>query len=535
MRTLATEIADTPVVPPDTITHQQVILAADSLRVAITLIALTEGQTRFIAQSSANTSEPQRGIPGALARLGGQCGYPIAENMATAAVVSGPPLRMHVIGERDAADAAALEAVQHFGIADIIASPSPPPRRPARDASWFRAAIEALRGGGAEALLVVIPPGALPLWAAQILAALGETVLSEDAPCIVLASDADLAEVLPVGIRSVVRDDHLTPRLARVLNRIRAGRLLPGLRANTPVISRPEALVAAARTMQAAGERPCVFVDMSDGTTVVVADAHATIVYHDAEIDLSHGAPALVHRCGHERIARWLPSPIEERALRAWAVRRASLPVAPPADRDDFSIASALARAALIHVMETGGIAVPDAAEWVVGPALARFVSPSDAVRLVADLLPASGVAVVIRDTDDLFATVGALSIPHPADATDLLARDGRAPVGSVVRATIPRDRRGGAGRATLVSDDRTWQADVATDALTTIACRGAATVTVHESKPSAARIAVRGGAAGVVVDTRRRPLGAGAAATDRPSVSERLRPASATEAPVHD
>lgn len=534
MRTVTTERSGTSVVPHDT-THQQVIFAADSLNVAITLIAPTEGQTRFIANSVAHTSEPQRGIPGALARLGEQCGYPVSDTMTTAAVVSGPPLRMHVIGERGAADATALEAVERSGIAEIIASPALPPRRSERDTPWFRPAIEALRDGGIEALLVVIPPGALPLWAAQILTALGEITPTEDALCVILASDADLADVVPTGATLVVRDDHLVTRLARALNRIRAGRLLPGLPATTPVMSRSEALVAAARTMQAAGETPCVFVDVSDGTTIIVADARATIVHHDAEIDVSHGAPALVHRCGHERITRWLPSPIEERALHTWAVRRASRPGAPRVDRHDLLIASALARAALIHVMETHRIALPDTAHWIVGPALAQLASPSATVRLVADLLSASGVAVVIRDVDDLFATVGALSIPHPADAADLLARDGQIPLGSVVRATIPRDRRGGAGRATLVSDDRTWQADVAANALTTIACRGAATVTIHESNPSVEKVVVHGGAAGIVIDTRRRPLDAAATDMDRPSVSERLRPASATEGAAHD
>ncbi len=535
MPTVATETPGTTLVPQENMTHQRLVFAADSLQVAAALFAPTEGHVRFVARSGAVTSEPQRGLPGALVRLGEQCGYFVSAAMATVAVVSGSPLHIRVIGEPSASDTAALEAIERFGIAAVIPSPAMPPRHPERDPLWVKPAIEALHKGRTEAILVLIPPGILPVWAAQILTEIGENAPVEASHCIIIASDADLANVVPVGATLVIRDDHLAPRVANVLNRIRAGHLLPGMIAGTSVISRPEALVAAARMMWAASETPCVFVDVSDGTTMIVADEPAAIVYHDSGVDFSRGAPALLLRCGVERIARWIPSPIDERTLRAWAIRRASLPVAPLMAREDILIASAFAHAAVSQLMEMARIGIPSNAHWVVGPALARLISPSTAVRFIADLLPASAIAMVTCDTDDLFAAVGALSIPYPTDASDLLTQDGCIIVGSAVRAALTSDPQGSAGQATLIADDRTWKADVASNALTTIACDDAATLTVHGSKPSHNRLAVHGGVAGIVIDTRRRPVDAASSAAERPNVSGRLRPAAAMEDSSHD
>ncbi|MDQ6905693.1 MAG: hypothetical protein M3176_02590 [Chloroflexota bacterium] len=535
MPTVATEMPGTPLVPQENTTHQRLVFAADSLQVAATLFAPTEGHVRFVARSGAVTIEPQRGISGVLLHLGEQCGYPVSAAMATAAVVSGSPLHIRVIGEPSATDTAALEAIERFGIATVIPSPAMPPRRPERGPSWVKPTIEALHNGRIEAILVLIPPGTLPVWAAQILTEIGENAPVEASHCIIIASDADLATVVPVGATLVIRDDHLAPRVASVLNRIRAGHLLPGMIAGTSVISRPEALVAAARMMRAASETSCVFVDVSDGTTMVVADEPAVVVHHDPGADFSCGAPALLLRCGVERIARWLPFPIDERTLRAWAIRRASLPVAPLVAREDILIASAFAHAAVSHLIEIARIGIPNNAHWIIGSALARLISPSTAVCFVADLLPASGVAMVTGDTDDLFAAVGALSISYPADASDLLAQDARITIGSAVRTTLTSDRRGSAGQATLIAGERTWKADVASNALTTIACDDTATLTVHGSKPSHNRLAVHGGVAGIVIDTRRRPVDAASSAAERPNVSGRLRTAAAMEDSSHD
>ncbi len=524
------EIPGTPITHHEDMTHQQVVFAADSLRTTATLIAPTEGHARFVAMSAAVTSERRRGIPGALARLGAQCGYGVTEAMATAAVVSGPPIRIAVVGERSDADAAALDAIVRFGIAEIAASPVAPPRRPERDATWFQPAITALGDGQTEALLIIIPPGALLLWVAQILTGIGEAASVGGARCLALTSDAALADVMPGGADLLVRDDLLVAHLTYTLNRIRAGYLLPGLPTGTPILSRPEAIVAATRAMRADEKKACVYLDVSDGTTVIVADAGAVIVHHQSEIDCSHGAVALLQRCGPERITRWVPFPIEERALRTWAVHRASSPLKALVTQEDRRIAAAFARAALCQVMEATGTRVPNKAQWVIGHALARLGPPSDAVRLVADLLPASGIAAVICDRDDLFASIGALSFTHPEDAADLLRQDGCITAGTVIQAAPSNHRRGDRGHVTLVTDGRTQSFEVAPNALTTISCHGMATVTLPGITASDDRIAVHGGVAGIVIDTRQRPVDAASSDLDRPTVSERLRSSSIPE-----
>ncbi len=515
-------------------THQQLVFTADSLRVAVTLIAPTEGRARFVAKSAGVIREAERGLPGALERLAEHCGYPLTATMASAAVVSGPPIRMRVIGEPNVADAAALDAVKRLGIATMIEPPGAPPRRPDRNASWFRPVIDAWADGSVEVLLIVIPPGVLPVWAAQILNGMRDVAPTGEARCVILASDAELTDVVPTGAALLLRDDHLTAHLTSILNPLRARRLLPGVPTDIPVISRPEALAAAVSALRAECTSPCVFLDVADGTTIVIADERGVVVHHEPEIDCSRGTLALLHRCGPERIARWIPFPIEERALRTWALRRASWPFALLVAREDREIATGFARAALSEVIETAQINMPGTASWVVGPALTQLGSPSVALHLVADLLPAAGVAGVVCDTDDLFTTVGALSFSYSADAAEVLAQDGRIPIGSIVRASWTNDRRGRSRQAAIVMDGQMTTVDVAADALITIACRGAATITLAGSTASRDEIAVHGGVAGIMIDTRRRPVNAASLTADRPSVSRRLRPTSVTEDGAH-
>ncbi len=529
MLNAADEASATPTIQPGGVPPQLLIVTVDSVQAAITLIAPTEGEARFIASRPAVADEPHRGIPGALTRLAAQCGFVLTEEMIGATIVAGPPIALRVVGVCDADDATALAIAEQFGVARIIAEPMTPPRNPTRDRLWYRPITNAWRDGRIEALLVVVPPGILPLWAAQFLTALGEVTADGQARVLLLASDADLADTVAADAIFLPRDAHRASHLTGALNRLRAARLLRGNAADAPIIARTEALAVAIRAVCAAYGGPCVYLDVADGATVMIADENRVNVHHDPEIDYARGAVRLLNRCETAHISRWVPFAVSASSLRSWALRRMSAPMAMLADEKDRVIAAGFAHAALSMTLEKIALPIPDGALWVLGPALTRLVSHAAALRFVADLMPSVRVAIVTCDDDDLIPAVGALSVSHPADASSLLAHDALVPTGSVVQAASPGRRARGVMTATLASDDRTVTIEVTPDTLMAIPCLGSATFGRTDNASTDDRVSVHGGPGGLLIDTRRRPLAALTPHPSRPSVSSRLRPASAT------
>ena len=518
----------TPTVQPGGVTPQLLIVTVDSVQAAIALIAPTEGEARFIASRSAIVDEPHRGIPGALTQLATDGGFALAAEMIGATIIAGPPIAVRVVGECTAADAAALAIAERFGIARMVAVPMTPPRNPTRDHAWYRPVIDACRDGRIEALLVVVSPGVLPLWAAQFLTALSEVVTGEQALVLLLASDADLADMVSVDAIFLPRDTHQTSHLTGTLNRLRAARLLCGNIADAPILARPEALALAIQSVRAACGRSCVYLDVADGTTIIVTDENGMAVHHDPAIDYARGAARLLNHCEPAQIIRWIPLAVSASALRTWALRRISEPMAILTDEEDRVIAAGFARAALAMALEKIALPILDGAMWILGPALARLGSHAAALRLVADLMPSARVAIVTCDDDDLIPAVGALSVSHPPEASSLLAHDALVPAGSVVQASSSGKRARGVMTATLASDTRTVTIEVTPDTLTAVPCLTSATFSLTGDALRGDRISVQGGPGGVLVDMRRRPLAAVTPHASRPSVSGRLRPAAA-------
>ncbi len=526
MRNAADDVSAVPTIPPGGVTPQRIIVTANSYQANLALIAPTEGDARFIAGSPAIVTEPQRGMRGALARLACQCGYALSGEMTSAVVVAGPPVRLHIVGERSRDDATALGIAERYGVAHVVAETAIPSRQRARNRSWCQPLTDLWRAGRIEALLVVIPPGALPLWAAQLLTALNETESSGDARCLVLTSDTALAAAVPPDTIVIPRGDQSARQLTNAMNRMRTTRCRQWIPDESPLLSRPEALAVAMRAVSVERGQPSVYLDVSEGTTAIIADESGATVYHDPDIDCARGVIRLLNRCAPEQIARWVPFTLDAQFLRTWALRRVSWPMALLTDDEDRAIAAAFARVAIRLVLGKAFERIPDGALWMLGPTLTQLGSSAAALRLVADLMPTIRVAVVACDSNDLIPAVGALAIPYPADASSLLAHDAILIVGSVVQASLAGERTRGALSATLVHDGRTRTTEVAADALTTIVCEGAATLRLTGHGTGGTRIALDGGAGGVLMDTRRRPLAAVTAHASRPNVSGRLRPA---------
>ena len=512
---------------PNSLMPHMLVITADSLQTNASLIAPAEGAMRFIASSPALLRDAQRGIPQMLARLASQCGYPLALDGTGAAVLSGPPISVQVVGERSAEDAAAIAMAERCGVARIAAESVMPPRNPARHPTWFQPMIDRWQDDHGAALLVIVPPGALPVWAAQLFTALGNEESPLNARCLVVTSDSDLGAALPAGMALIPRDVHLPAHLMTALNRLRAASALPQLADTTPLFSHAEALSAVVRAVSAHHKKPCIYLDVGDGTTIVIANGERITIHYDPDDDFSRSAMRRVHRRDLAEITRWIPAAPDTASLRRWATRRASWPVAILTDAEDRAIAAAFARACLIQALERIMHGIPDEAIWLLGPAITRLGAPAAALGIVADLIGSAHVAIVACDRDDLLPVIGALALVFPANISDLLLNDAVVPVGSVVRASFgtPRGRSAPSVRITD-EEGHTQTADVAENALTAIAGQGSVTLQFTGRTTASDRIVGAGGAGGILIDTRRRPLTSAPHDQARPNVSTRLRPA---------
>lgn len=499
------------------------------------LVAAAEGVTRFVASAPAARGGPGGDVPSAIALLTDQAGIPLAADDVEAVIVRGRPLRLSVVGEQTEQDRAALRSVERDGTARPGVSPDAAPRGGPRMAEWVRNIVEPFDRGADDALILLLPGGALPAWAADLMTALHAPALRPDRHIIVVASDIAIAAALPTGAVLLVRDDALPRALGDALTSIRARRLARGLAAATPALSFVQAAAAGVALARREGGETLVYLEVSEGSTVLVAHPLGVEWWHDAECDAAAGAATLLHRVGAEEVARWIPFPTDAAALRAWAVRRAAAPGALLTDQTDRTIAGGFARAALRALIARSDDAHPAPDRCILGPSFLRYEAPANALLAVADILRAPRAVDVAADPDDLLPVVGYLALSSPESARSLLREDALAPLGTLIVAPSSGPRRESPVAALLDGEAGPARTALAPDALTALPAATAGAVRLIRRDGHEETIAANGGPHGLLIDTRARPLrrGAGAPGT-RGSVSDRLRPALAGGGETH-
>jgi hypothetical protein len=268
-------------------------------------------------------------------------------------------------------------------------------------------------------------------------------------------------------------------------------------------------------------EETVAYLDISEGSTVVVARPSGVELLHDATCDSAAGAVTLLQRLGTEEIARWIPFPVEAAALRAWAVRRVAAPSALLIDPVDRAIAGGFARAILRAMLTTVATASPPT-RCIIGQGLLHIGTLAEAMSTVADILPASRAVSVQTDCDDLLSVVGYFSTHAAERARDLLAHDALAPLGTLV--AVPPH---GANRieAVQTGTNPVARTTVAQGEVVPITAPSASTVRLLWHGGREETIAIQGGPFGVLIDTRTQPLrGIAVRADARATVSSRLR-----------
>lgn len=243
-------------------------------------------------------------------------------------------------------------------------------------------------------------------------------------------------------------------------------------------------------------------------------------------LGVGYGAPGLLERIGVERIGRWLPFDPEpgevERVLLSKGVR----PISVPEDRRELLIEQAAAREALRTVMEKTremwraaggwGRTIPTLEPIIAGGGvLVHAPRPSQAVLMLLDAIEPVGITTFVLDPHGVAAALGATAVTQPFAAVQALDAGAFLSLGTVV-APVGRARPGDVVLRVKIEfeHDGGLEIEVKSGSLEMLPLRPGEKA-VMELKPrrgiSVGKIRgpveVHGGAVGLVIDARGRPL----------------------------
>jgi hypothetical protein len=237
------------------------------------------------------------------------------------------------------------------------------------------------------------------------------------------------------------------------------------------------------------------------------------------------GAGRLLRAVGAENIIRWLPFELDENSLREYVLQRMLRPHALPASPVELEIEHALAREAIRMALHAPGSRLsglrPIDVALATGGVLANAPTPAHAALILLDALQLQGIASLAQDTARIASLLGMAGVLAPEMAghvaeIDALAAplgpvvttSGSAPVGEVaVYATLEygdgrklaiEAMQGELSRLPLGQGER---------ALFSLQPHPNVDIGLGPGQPARATEPIEGGALGLVIDARGRPI----------------------------
>ncbi len=273
-----------------------------------------------------------------------------------------------------------------------------------------------------------------------------------------------------------------------------------------------------------------------------VAAAFKNELYLSVRADLGVGANAaqLLNETTVEQFTRWLPFEVPAEAVREFIVNKSARPQTLPADVNDLHLENALAREALAAALRSAQAGWPASVrggrsdllprmDLIVGggAVLSRAPRPSLAALILLDALQPVGITNLMLDPHHLLAALGALAYTHPIAVIQSLdsallslgtvvTAVGEARPGAVVcRATLRVAREAPLGGAAGRDAERNVEVKAGSlevmslplgqEGKLTLKPRGGIDVGFGPGRGKT--ITVTGGAAGLLLDARGRPL----------------------------
>jgi len=501
--------------------RQRLILHLDRAVTRATLIAPAEGNTRFAGAATCTADLPNLGATTLREYLSHQTGEAIRE--ADAAIISRPPLRLLVIGTPQPEDEIALGTIATFGIARITERITPP-HGPERELRWAATLIERMARREADALALHIGPGPFAGWTARLFNAISALPRHRQPRGLVRGLPPELSDLVPDSVALIPSGGDAAEAYTHALTRVVASRLALNPLPPT-VLFRVPALVTALVAAERVIGTSVLYMDVSDGTTLILTEGGRARVFRDAEVDAGAGAATLLAQVDEERIRRWLPFPMSAAALRGWAVRRAAFPAAMPLVPHDRILTAAFARESLRTLAAQVGPAIEASGMCILGPGTGAWGTPGQTLLAVMDTVSLAGPTPIASDTDDLLPVIGWLARENPESAAALFTHDALTPLGTAV----PVFGTGGAKETALrVALTEPAQAD--TQAVSVqwgtllrlpVPDGPANLSTLGRGDRDFQAVAVQGGTGGILIDGRGRPL---LTAQSREEQHERVR-----------
>jgi uncharacterized protein (TIGR01319 family) len=274
-----------------------------------------------------------------------------------------------------------------------------------------------------------------------------------------------------------------------------------------------------------------VGVDIGGATVTVagVVDGHFTSVSR-SDLGLSHNVTRVLTEAGLENILRWLPFDMTE--ARNIIVNKQLRPTTVPQTHRESLLEQAIAREALrltLAEVQQGWLGRPSAPypelspflDLIVGGGgvLAQTSHYGQAALILLDVLQPIGVSSLALDVTSMAAPLGVTATLEPLAAAQVMERDGFLPLGTVV-APVGTAREGEMALKLKITydDGRALEMEVPYGSLevlpltaghkATLELRPAGRLDIGlGAKGKGATTELQGGAVGVIIDARGRPL----------------------------
>jgi hypothetical protein len=281
-----------------------------------------------------------------------------------------------------------------------------------------------------------------------------------------------------------------------------------------------------------AGSKGLLSVDIGASAAVIAAGfgRRSTLGVYP-QFGLGENLPALLQYTTLEDILRWSSLDISTGVLRDYIYQKALYPASIPATKEDQAISQAVTRQALYLAMQTARRNFPHSARaprpgllpgfepiLASGGALGDAPTAGQSLLLLLDAIQPTGLTTIILDKNNLLPLLGAAAARNSILPVQILESGAFQSLGTVVSVAVSASYGSLIARARLTYDDgQEAQAEIKYGSLELLPLANgqSAKLTLQPShgadvgfgpgRSGAARVS--GGAMGVVVDGRGRPL----------------------------
>jgi hypothetical protein len=183
-----------------------------------------------------------------------------------------------------------------------------------------------------------------------------------------------------------------------------------------------------------------------DHTTIAAAfsgDLRLTVC---SDLGLGASLPGLLRLTSLEKVTRWLPSDVSERDVQDYIFNKAYHPRGVPAELEDLHVEYALARQLIRSALfraragwpqgkDSESLLLMPPMEPIIasGGALARAPRPGLAALVLLDAIQPTGVCTLLMDPHSLIPALGAAAEPLPMVAVQVLSSGSFVSLGTVV------------------------------------------------------------------------------------------------------